>query len=143
MPPLPEFHPNGKSLAFGRGRDNPIGLKLIFSWDGRTATTTFTPGPYHQGWPGLVHGGVILALLDEAAGSAVSFAGLDCVSARVRVKLTHPARINESLTVSAAIRTVKGRLVLTDTRVCDRNGVAVAGGEIALMMIKPEYLEKS
>lgn len=60
--PEPSFHYSGNRLAYGRGQDNPIGLKLVFSWDGKTAKAEFTPNEYHQGWPGLVHGGVILAL---------------------------------------------------------------------------------
>jgi acyl-coenzyme A thioesterase PaaI-like protein len=141
MTPEPEIHLSGNRQAYGRGQDNPIGLKLVFSWDGKTAQADFTPGVYHQGWPGIVHGGIILALIDEAAGSAVSFSDLDCVSARVQVKLKHPARINEPLTVSATIREVNRRLVKTDTLVCDKNGIEIAGGEVTLMIIDPEYLK--
>ena len=138
--PESSFHYSGNRLAYGRGQDNPIGLKLVFSWDGRTAKAEFTPNEYHQGWPGLVHGGVILALMDEAAGSAASFAHLNCVSARIQVKLKRPARTHELLTVSASVREVKHRLVVTDTAVCDKDGAEIAGGEITLMIVRPEYL---
>jgi uncharacterized protein (TIGR00369 family) len=133
----------GNRQAYGRGQDNPIGLRLVFTWDGTTARAEFTPGVYHQGWPGIVHGGIILALIDEAAGSAVSLAGFDCVSARVKVKLKHPARIDEPLLVSATIREVNRRLIVADTLVSDKNGVEIAGGEVTLMVIKPEYLKNA
>ena len=139
--PEPEFRYSGNSLAYGRGRDNPIGLKLAFRWDGKTASAEFTPGVYHQGWPDIVHGGLILALLDEAAGSAVSFCHLNCMSARVQIELNYPAKINEPLTVTASVREIKRRLVVTDTRVSDKNGNEIAGGEVTLIIVKPEYLE--
>ncbi len=59
---------SGKELpqCFGCGRKNPIGLKLKFQWDGKTATAEFAAGENHQGWPGIVHGGIIFSILDEA-----------------------------------------------------------------------------
>ncbi len=135
------LHYSGNRLAFGRGQDNPIGLKLAFTWDGRTARAEFTPTEYHQGWPGVVHGGITLALLDEAAGSAVSFAGLNCVSARIQVKLKHPAMVGVPLIVSASVKEIRRSVVITDTYVCDRDGKEIAAGEITLMVIRPEYLK--
>ncbi|MFC1962064.1 PaaI family thioesterase, partial [Chloroflexota bacterium] len=53
-------------LCFGCGQNNPIGLKLKFKKDGDGVRTEFTPGESYQGWPGMVHGGIIGCLLDEA-----------------------------------------------------------------------------
>lgn len=133
-------HPSGNRLAYGRGIDNPIGLKLAFTWDGKTAKAEFTPNDLHHGWPGIAHGGIILALMDEAAGSAASFSRLSCVSARVKVKLKYPAVIGEKLIVTSSVREVRRRIVVTDNSICNETGKEIASGEITLMIIEPKNI---
>ena len=87
------------SMCFGCGQDNPIGLKLNFKWDGKTARTEFTPGKLYQGWAGLLHGGIIICILDEAMGYAAIFEGMNCVTAKMQVKLIRPALIDEPLII--------------------------------------------
>ena len=55
-------------LCFGCGQNNPIGLKLKFKWDGKTAKAEFTPNKFHQGWSDIIHGGITTTILDEAMG---------------------------------------------------------------------------
>ena len=63
---LEEF--NGRwDMCFGCGQKNPIGLKLMFKLDGKMARAEFTPRDDFQGWPGVLHGGIIAMILDEAA----------------------------------------------------------------------------
>ena len=45
--------------CFACGQANPIGLKLRFEQAGKTAQADFTPSKLHQGWSGIVHGGII------------------------------------------------------------------------------------
>lgn len=47
------------TMCFACGQENPIGLKLSFRREGETVKTEFTPGELHQGWPGVVHVGII------------------------------------------------------------------------------------
>ena len=58
-------------MCFVCGKDNPIGLKLRFDWDGKTARAEFTPTELYQGWQGVVHGGIIAVMLDEVAAWAI------------------------------------------------------------------------
>ena len=51
--------------CFGCGQENPIGLRLSFDHDGDALVARFVPGEDHQGWPGIVHGGIIATLLYE------------------------------------------------------------------------------
>ena len=65
----PELSISACDLCFGCGEKNPCGLKLKFDWDGRTASSHFTPTELHQGWQGIIHGGILTSLLDEAMAS--------------------------------------------------------------------------
>jgi hypothetical protein len=52
--------------CFGCGRHNPIGLHLVFDADGEGVATRYIPRPEDQGFPAVMHGGLLALLLDEA-----------------------------------------------------------------------------
>ena len=51
--------------CFACGRLNPCGLKLAFEESDDTYITHFTGEPEHQGYDGIMHGGIVSTLLDE------------------------------------------------------------------------------
>ncbi|GHO74491.1 acyl-CoA thioesterase [Ktedonobacter sp. SOSP1-85] len=53
-------------LCFVCGQRNPYGLKMVFHLDGDTVVSDFRPEAEHQGFPGVIHGGIVAAVLDEA-----------------------------------------------------------------------------
>jgi uncharacterized protein (TIGR00369 family) len=107
--------------CFGCGQDNPIGLKLRFVKDGKTVKAEFTPGELHQGWSGVLHGGITMTLLDEATSYAALLEGINTVTARLEVRLRRPILIGQPLYITGSIakrakRTVetKGAIFLKD-----------------------------
>ena len=54
--------------CFVCGQLNPFGLHLVFRLDNNTVVAYFQPREEHQGFPGIIHGGIVAALLDEALG---------------------------------------------------------------------------
>jgi len=60
--------PNSKH-CFVCGRENPYGLKLKFyeASPGEVVVDYIVPEQY-QGYPGVVHGGIVAAMLDEVTG---------------------------------------------------------------------------
>ena len=63
--------------CFVCGRENPVGLKV--SWDqdpeaGEIRGTVTVPGHFN-GYPGVAHGGIVGALLDETAGRTILMDG--------------------------------------------------------------------
>jgi uncharacterized protein (TIGR00369 family) len=64
-------------MCFLCGIQNPVGLKLKFYEDpeAEQVRVEFTVPDQFQGYPGVVHGGIVAAVLDEAAGRAVMLRG--------------------------------------------------------------------
>jgi uncharacterized protein (TIGR00369 family) len=112
--------------CFACGTKNPIGLKLKFDWDGKEVKAKFTPGEYHQGWAGLVHGGIISCLLDEAMSYAALYSGVNSLTARMQTRFRMPLPIDEPLTVTGSVTRQTRRLVETKAELKLADGTLVA-----------------
>lgn len=115
-----------EGLCFGCGHKNPIGLKLNFKKDGDTCRAEFTPGEAHQGWPGIVHGGILTCLLDEAMSYAAYFEGVTCLTASMHVRLRQPVKLEVPLVITASVTRNRKKLIETRACVCLKDGTIVA-----------------
>ena len=64
--------PNSE-ICFVCGRSNPVGLYMRFEDDGDgdgegEVISQYTVPERYQGYPGIVHGGILAAMLDEVVG---------------------------------------------------------------------------
>jgi uncharacterized protein (TIGR00369 family) len=118
------------------GKDNPGGLQVRFAVDhaARTITGRFTPRREHEGWEGIVHGGIIAALLDEAMVKLAAHLGEPAVSAEITVKFKAPAAPGEELTVTGKIVKEANRLIEAEARV-EKGMVTVAEAKGKLLRI--------
>jgi uncharacterized protein (TIGR00369 family) len=69
----------GSRMCFLCGRQNPVGLKLDFYEDleAEQVRVEFAVPDEYQGYPGVVHGGIVAAVLDEVSGRAIMIRGSD------------------------------------------------------------------
>jgi uncharacterized protein (TIGR00369 family) len=125
-PRLPLHTTKESDYCFACGPKNPIGLKLKFDWDGKEVKAKFTPGEYHQGWAGLVHGGIISCLLDEAMSYAALYSGVNSLTARMQTRFKRPLPIDEPLTVTGSVTRKTRRLVETKAELKLADGTLVA-----------------
>ena len=123
------------TMCFACGRDNPIGLKLNFKWDNKTARAEFAPSQFHQGWSGIVHGGIIGCLLDEAMTYAPYFEGLDCITAKMELRLRRPALVGDSLIITSSITKKTRKLVETKATISLKDGTMVAEGTATMFIL--------
>jgi uncharacterized protein (TIGR00369 family) len=125
--------------CFVCGENNPNGLRLNFEIDkGReTLKTTFVPSPTFQGWDGMVHGGIICTLLDEAMAKLSYELGYDAVTASLEVRFKKPALIREPLKIFGEITEVNQRLVRAKAKITKEDGTVLATGTSTLLRQHP------
>jgi len=86
-----ERQPSSRT-CFLCGRDNPVGLKMV--WENHPAEgeirATVTVGEEFNGYPGVVHGGILAAILDETAGRSVLLeGGPDDLMVTAKIEVTY------------------------------------------------------
>jgi acyl-coenzyme A thioesterase PaaI-like protein len=81
------------------------------------ATVTF--GPHQQAGPGIVHGGLVGAALDEACGLLATWYRFPAVTARMFVRYRKPVPINRELTLTSWVTGARGRRIHVDARLGD------------------------
>ena len=113
-------------LCFGCGQNNPIGLKLNFKWDGKQVRAEFTPNKFHQGWSGIIHGGIITTVLDEAMGYVAYYEGIKCVTSSMQTRFKRPLSIDEPTIVTASLTKNARRYVETEAKIATRDGTTIA-----------------
>ncbi len=115
-----------EGFCFGCGGNNPIGLKLHFVKEGDVVKAEFTPDKAHQGWPGLLHGGILGCLLDEAMSNAAYATGNTCLTASITIRQRQPIKVEEPLVVTARVTRYRKKLIETEGQVCLKDGTVVA-----------------
>jgi len=116
--------------CFACGKNNPNGLRLSFEVDKekQTVRTTFVASPTYQGWDGIVHGGILSTLLDEAMANLVYELGYQAVTASMEIKFKKPAPILEPLLVYGEVTEVSRRLIRAKAHLAKKDGTILAVG---------------
>jgi acyl-coenzyme A thioesterase PaaI-like protein len=78
---------------------------------GQTYESEVTFGVHHQGGPGIAHGGIVGAALDEACGLLATWYRFPTVTARIAIRFRRPAPINRALRISSRVTTERGRRI--------------------------------
>ncbi|HYC53776.1 MAG TPA: PaaI family thioesterase [Candidatus Binatia bacterium] len=118
----------GKAGCFGCSPENARGLALVFARDGDTVVASTRIQSAFEGYEGLVHGGVVATLLDEAMGWALlELAGRYGVTRTLKVDYRRPVTVQRELTISARITGGDGvRSIVIEAGVRDERGRLLA-----------------
>ena len=96
------------------GIDNPFGLKASFyETDQKDLVAVFKPLAEHQSYPGITHGGISAAILDEVIGRAVMITHDNQtfgVTVELALRYKKPVPLDVELKVVGRITRVKGRI---------------------------------
>ncbi len=118
------------------GRKNTAGLAVDFkiNAEARSIRAVFMPSDVHQGYEGIVHGGILSALLDEAMAKLAFSLGIPAVTAEITVKFKSPAAPGEKLNVSGRLAKESKRLILAEAKI-ERGPVVIAEAKGKLLRI--------
>lgn len=125
--------------CFGCGERNPQGLQLKFSKEGEKVVTHFIPQEFHQGYPGIMHGGITSTLLDEAMSTCLHTLDLVGVTARLEVRFRKNIPINSPLQIEARITKSRKTLVDTEGRILFADGEIAAEAKGRFMIIDADH----
>jgi uncharacterized protein (TIGR00369 family) len=134
--------PNSR-MCFVCGMQNPIGLKAFFYQDeeGRVVAH-FTGKEEHQGYPGMMHGGIVTALLDEVIGRVAIAQDLWAVTAKLEVRFRHPVPLGQPLTLVGELTHLRSRTLEAHGEIRLEDGAVAAEAEGVYIRLPQEEITR-
>lgn len=116
--------------CFACGPENEIGLRLRFERAGEDGVCARTQlRAEFQGWQGIAHGGVALALLDEAMAHAAGAAGHRGVTASMNARFRKPVPLGVPIRIEGRVKWMRRNVLELQASVTDETGAVLVEGE--------------
>ena len=132
-----EAEDSPRQWCFGCGTSNKEGLHIDFEVDGLEVTGQFTARKTHQGFPGVAHGGIAAAVMDEAMGWAMYAANAWAMTAKMEIRYRRPLPLNEPVVVTARVTRDRGRRLEAEAQIATPEGEVLAQAN-AIFLRMPE-----
>jgi acyl-coenzyme A thioesterase PaaI-like protein len=99
--------------CFVCGQRNPFGLKLVFRQEADSIVADFQPREEHQGFPGIIHGGIVAAILDETLNRTSILAARPAwtMTGRLEIRYRRAVPYGPLLRVRAGLETQRQRMI--------------------------------
>jgi uncharacterized protein (TIGR00369 family) len=137
--------PNSKH-CFVCGLESEVGLKLRFDDNGADQVQAcYTVGDQYQGYPGVVHGGIVAAMLDETAGRTTMAGDPNrfMMTAKLAIRYRKPVPTETPLTLVGQLLKDQGRLATAHSEIRLPDGSVAAEAEVTLAQIPEGYVPNS
>ena len=138
------LQPNSK-MCFICGLENPIGLKLrIYQTEPGVIETSYTAPDHFQGYPGVLHGGIVATILDEISGRAQMgdvAAPRFMFTAKLEVKYRKNVPTGKPLKIIGKAGRVKGKIAESWAGIYDQDGSMLAEANAMLITVPKETLD--
>jgi acyl-coenzyme A thioesterase PaaI-like protein len=140
--------PNSR-MCFICGLENPVGLHLhIYETEPGVVETTYVAPEHFQGYPGVLHGGIVGAIIDEISGRALM--GSDPMNprfmftARLEVKYRKNVPIGKPLKIVGKAGKAKSRSAEAWAGIYEaETGELLAEGTTLLMNVPSDQIDPS
>src|SRR5213592_3612209 len=122
-----EFAPHN---CFACGQLNAHGLQLRLHGDADRCWTELTLSSRFEGWEGIVHGGILAAILDEVMAWALVGQDSWGLTARLSIEFKRPVQIGQAIRAEGWMTEKRRRLLRTHGQILDgATGALLATGE--------------
>jgi acyl-coenzyme A thioesterase PaaI-like protein len=101
--------------CFVCGQSNPIGLHLEFQYDPdkKRATSRIIFKDEHQGWDGIVHGGILAAILDDAMAHAILTTNNLAITTHMSLTYREAVLVGEEIILEGVVTELRPRVAKT------------------------------
>lgn len=141
---MDKLQPNSKH-CFVCGVVNPYGLKLRFHQTGPgEVTVEYTVPEEYQGYPGVVHGGIVAAMLDEVTGRVFmgdNDAPRFMFTARLTLRYRSNVPVGQPLRIVGRAVKNRGRIATATGVIYDSEGAILAESEALLVDIPSDLVD--
>ena len=121
---LPPHYPT----CFGCGPEAEAGLHLVVRLEGKQVVTDYVFATRHSGAPGIAHGGMVSALVDDLLGYALFLVREPGVTRRLEVDFLRPVLVGTTYAVRGRVDRREGRKVFTSCEGTAPDGTVVFRG---------------
>lgn len=135
--------------CFVCGVENAFGLHLDFyemvptGGGPAQVVVDYTVPAHYQGYPGIVHGGIIATMLDEVMSRTI-FRGESpryVVTAKLSVRYRKPVPVETPLRLTGRVVEDKGRLISVAGTIHGPGGILLAEAEAQLVEVEASFFE--
>ena len=114
-------------MCYVCGTKNLHGFKLDFKHPKKgVLQTEVIFSEHHQGFKGIVHGGLMATVLDEVMLNLAWVEGIPAVTAEMTIRLQNPAKTGQKVYFEGRLDEDKGRILRTSGIAKDENGLILA-----------------
>lgn len=125
---MKSLEPQTGNNCFGCGADNPFGLKLTFHGEPETGSvwSEFEAPAFLTGGAGIMHGGFISLLLDEASSKVLSLTDRRGLTRNLEVSFESPVPLQKKIRLEAKLVEQDGRKHFIEAQILNHEGDVLA-----------------
>jgi len=129
----------GFKNCFVCGKDNPIGLNITFFRDQDKIRAEFIPESKHQGFEGIVHGGILFSILDEIMGrTAIITKDVMTMTVEINIKYRKKALVDEKIIFTAQMTKDLGRMTEAQAEARSEDGTLLTEAKGKFIVVSKE-----
>ena len=109
--------------CFVCGKDNPIGLKMVFTYPDNRAQADFRLPAHFEGYDEIIHGGIVAAILDEAMAKIILHKKIKAVTVTINIDYKKPLTPEITYRVTGSILNSKRKIIETAAEITGQEGL--------------------